>query len=62
LLERSPVAPAIGARIVGLLAEADLVKFAKAVPEPAAARASEAGARAIVLETIPHEESKEAAA
>lgn len=62
LLDRSPVAPAIGARIVGLLAEADLVKFAKAVPEPAAARACEAGARAIVLETIPHEESKEAAA
>jgi hypothetical protein len=62
LLERTPVGPEIASRIVALLSEADLVKFAKAVPEPDAARASEKKARTIVLDTIPRDETKEEAA
>ncbi len=62
LLERAPVAPDVASRLLALLSEADLVKFAKAVPEPNAARGAETRARDVVLETIPREESGEAAA
>jgi hypothetical protein len=62
LLERSAVAPGIASRILAVLSEADLVKFAKAVPEPEAARVCEKSVRAVVVETIPSDEAKEAAA
>ena len=60
LLRRSPVPSEVCGRVLSLLGEADLVKFAKARPEVEAARAGEARARAIVLETIPREAPKEA--
>ena len=40
-------------QVLSLLGEADLVKFAKAVPEAAAARAIEGRARAFVNRTTP---------
>ena len=53
LLRRSPVGSEISVRILSILGEADLVKFAKAQPAPADARASEGRVRGVVLETIP---------
>jgi hypothetical protein len=62
LLQTAPVPPAFAGRVVTLLSEADLVKFAKGRPEPHAARACETRARELVVETIPREERREAAA
>jgi hypothetical protein len=62
LLADAPVSPAFAGRVTALLGEADLVKFAKGRPEPHAARAAETRARELVVETIPREEPKEAAA
>ncbi|MFN8179847.1 MAG: hypothetical protein U0167_18090 [bacterium] len=62
LLQTAPVPPAFAGRVLALLSEADLVKFAKARPEPHAARACETQARELVVETIPREEPKEEAA
>lgn len=52
-LEHVSLPAAIRARILSVLGEADLVKFAKARPEPTAARAIEKRGRELVLETIP---------
>jgi hypothetical protein len=62
LLKGTPVRGETSARILSLLREADLVKFAKAKPETAAARASENRARDVVLTTMPKAETTEAAA
>jgi hypothetical protein len=62
LLQRTPIRAESSGRILSLLREADLVKFAKAHPEPAAARAAESRARDIVLTTMPAPEPAEAAA
>jgi hypothetical protein len=62
LLAHVPIRPETSARLLSLLSEADLVKFAKAIPEPASARSAESRAREIVGETIPAETSGEAAA
>jgi hypothetical protein len=52
-LRRTPLRPDLAARMLALLREADLVKFAKAVPSAADARATEARAREAVLATVP---------
>jgi hypothetical protein len=52
-LQRMPIRGETSARILSLLREADLVKFAKARPEPADARAVETRAREVVLKTVP---------
>jgi hypothetical protein len=52
-LRRTPLRPELAARVLALLREADLVKFAKAAPAPADARAVEARARETVSATIP---------
>ena len=62
LLAHAPVPGSFAGRVTALLGEADLVKFAKGRPEPHAARACETRARELVVETIPREEPKEAAA
>jgi hypothetical protein len=62
LLQRTPIRMEISGRILSLLREADLVKFAKARPEPAAARSTESRARDVVLATMPKAEVTEAAA
>lgn len=62
LLESAPVPPSFASRVTALLSEADLVKFAKARPEPHAARACETRARELVVETIPREQKAEEAA
>jgi hypothetical protein len=61
LLRRSLVPAHVAGRVLSLLGEADLVKFAKARPDPDAARAGESRVREVVLETIPRAEPKEAA-
>jgi hypothetical protein len=53
LLRGAPVPGDMSARILSLLREADLVKFAKASPEPSEARATEARARSLVVATMP---------
>jgi hypothetical protein len=55
LLRRAPLPGETSARILSLLREADLVKFAKASPEPSDARASESRARSVVVATMPPE-------
>jgi hypothetical protein len=60
-LRRAPLASEVSARILSLLREADLVKFAKASPEPADARSTEARARRLVEETVPPAATREAA-
>lgn len=52
-LQRAPLRPETSSRILSLLREADLVKFAKARPEPAQARSTEGRAREVVVSTIP---------
>jgi hypothetical protein len=56
LLRASPVETAVSARILSVLREADLVKFAKAQPFPEDARASEGRVRGVVEDTIPRPE------
>lgn len=55
-LERAPLRPEMSSRILSLLREADLVKFAKALPESAQARSTEGRAREVVLSTMPRPE------
>ncbi len=55
LLRRSAVPPEVAGHVLSLLAEADLVKFAKARPDPESARACDPRARGIVTDTIPRE-------
>lgn len=62
LLHDSAVPAEIAGRVLSLLSEADLVKFAKARPEEAAARALEGRARAIVQDSIPREPERQGAA
>ncbi|MGQ0721781.1 MAG: hypothetical protein ACT4PE_09445 [Candidatus Eiseniibacteriota bacterium] len=62
LLQRTPIRTENSVRILSLLREADLVKFAKARPEAGAARATEGRARDVVLATVPKVEAAEAAA
>jgi hypothetical protein len=62
LLRGSAVPPEVAGRVLSLLGEADLVKFAKGRPEADAARACEARAREVVRETIARLEPEEAAA
>ena len=62
LLRRSAVPPEVAGRVLSVLGEADLVKFAKARPEAGTTRAAETRVRAIVLETIPRESPREAGA
>jgi hypothetical protein len=52
-LRNTPLRPEPAARVLALLREADLVKFAKADPAPADARAAETRAREAVNATIP---------
>lgn len=52
-LRRTPMRPEIASRILALLREADLVKFAKAEPSAADARSTEGRAREAVTATIP---------
>jgi hypothetical protein len=52
-LQEISLGPDGAPRVLAILKEADLVKFAKAHPEPDAARALENRAREIVLQTIP---------
>jgi len=52
-LRRGPVPPDSSSLALTLLAEADLVKFAKAEPTPAEARGSERRARDVVEATMP---------
>jgi len=59
VLPRSAVPPPVAGRVIALLGEADLVKFAKGRPEPDAARAVEVRARALVQETIPRDAPEE---
>jgi hypothetical protein len=53
LLRRTPVGAETSARFLSLLREADLVKFAKAVPLPEDAGATDGRARRLVEETMP---------
>jgi hypothetical protein len=53
LLRRAPVGTETSARLLSLLREADLVKFAKAAPLPEDARATDGRARRLVEETMP---------
>lgn len=57
LLRRSAVPAEVARRVLSLLGEADLVKFAKARPDPDSARACDARARGIVTDTIPREDA-----
>ncbi len=57
LLRRSAVPPEVAGRVLSLLGEADLVKFAKARPDAASARECDPRARGIVTDTIPREEA-----
>ncbi len=59
LLRRSAMPGDVAGRALSLLAEADLVKFAKGIPDPDSARSSETRARAIVEETIPAPETRQ---
>ena len=51
----TPLRTEMSSRMLGLLQEADLVKFAKAEPEVAAARATEMRVREFVRATMPRE-------
>jgi hypothetical protein len=62
LLRRSPLRGDVAAGVLSLLAEADLVKFAKGVPDADEARSAEGRARRIVEATIPAAEPREVAA
>jgi hypothetical protein len=53
LLRGAPIVPETSARFLSLLREADLVKFAKAVPRPEDARATDGRARRLVEDTMP---------
>jgi len=53
--------PDLAARILSLLGEADLVKFAKGIPDPGDAAATEGRVRRIVEETMPAPVQEEAA-
>lgn len=52
-LRSAPIPSPIAARVLSLLSEADLVKFAKGIPDPADARTTEPRARQLVEETMP---------
>lgn len=52
-LPGSPLPPEQASRVLSLLAEADLIKFAKGQPDPSEARHSERRARDVVLATRP---------
>lgn len=53
LLRGTPLPGEMASRVLSLLGEADLIKFAKGIPEPTNARSSEKRAREIVEATIP---------
>lgn len=53
LLRNAPIRGDLASRVLSLLGEADLVKFAKGIPDPAEAQASEGRVRRIVTETTP---------
>lgn len=60
-LRTAPIPGDLPARILSLLTEADLVKFAKGIPDPAGAAATEGRVRHIVQETMPPPAQEEAA-
>jgi hypothetical protein len=62
MLRRSAMPGDAAGRALSLLSEADLVKFAKGIPDPEEARSSTARARAIVEDTIPAPALREEAA
>jgi hypothetical protein len=62
MLRRSAMPGEAAGRTLSLLAEADLVKFAKGIPDPVDARSGTERARAVVEDTIPAPEVREAAA
>jgi hypothetical protein len=61
-LPRTPLPATQASRVLALLSEADLVKFAKAEPDPREARGTEARARNVVLATMPRPAAEERAA
>jgi hypothetical protein len=53
ILRDAPIRGDLAARVLSLLSDADLVKFAKGIPDPAEAAASEGRVRRLVNETTP---------
>jgi len=62
LLRGSPVPGPVASRVLSLLGEADLVKFARGIPDPADARSAEPRARSLVEDTMPVPREREEAA
>ena len=60
LLRPAPLPSDVASRVLSLLREADLVKFAKARPDLADARSSEGRARELVLGTMPRPQEEAA--
>ncbi|MBZ0266695.1 hypothetical protein K8I85_00930, partial [bacterium] len=62
MLRNAPIRGDLAARVLSLLGEADLVKFAKGIPDPAEAASSEGRVRSLVKETTPIRQEKGEAA